>query len=259
MALGERIQTEDNDLKPMLRTQSLAALTGLVIAFSAMPALADDNDVIPQISVSATGMADVAPDMAIINLTVLRQADTAREALDANTDAMAQVLDAMRGEGIEDRDLQTANFNIQPRIVYPEPTNGVRPPPVITGYDVSNSLTVRVRDLDRLGAILDQSVTLGVNQGGGIMFTNDDPAAALDEARTEAMQIAIAKAQTLTEAAGIGLGRILSIAENSNQPRPVPMARSDMAMVAAEAAPVPIAAGENTYRVTVNVTFELAQ
>ncbi|MBO6639403.1 MAG: SIMPL domain-containing protein [Roseitalea sp.] len=222
-------------------------------------ALADDDDITPQITVSATGTANVAPDMAVIGLTVLREAETARDALDANTMAMAEVLAAMQAEGIAERDLQTSNFNIQPRYVHPEPKNGVRPAPRIVGYQVSNSLTVRVRDLERLGAILDQSVTLGVNQGGGISFTNDDPSAAITEARTKAMQAAIGKAETLTEAAGIGLGRILTISEQSSEPRPIAMARGAVMEMAADAAPVPVAAGENTYRVSVNVTFELAQ
>ena len=227
---------------------------------AASPSLAaDQDDVTPHISVSATGEADIAPDMAVINLTVLREAETAREALDANNAAIARVLEAMQSEGIEERDLQTSNFNIQPRYVYPEARDGTRQPPRIVGYQVSNGLTVRVRDLDRLGAVLDRSVTLGVNQGGGIMFTNDDPTAAIAEARAQAMQNAIAKAETLTEAAGIGLGRILSISEGSSQPRPMPIARAEMALAAPAAADVPIAVGENNYRVHVSVTFALDQ
>lgn len=248
----------------MIHLRSFAAATALAaILFadaSTVPALAEDHDPIPQISVSATGTADIEPDMAVINLTVLREAETARQALDANTLAMSEVLDAMKAEGIEDRDLQTSNFNIQPRYVYPEPRDGVRPAPRIVGYQVSNSLTVRVRDLDRLGSILDTSVTLGVNQGGGIMFTNDDPSEAISQARTKAMQNAIEKAETLTAAAGIGLGRVLSISEQSGPGRPIPIARAEMAMAADIASePVPIAAGESTYRVSVNVTFELDQ
>ena len=243
----------------MKRTFLPAALAIIALPLAAAPAIADDDDITPQISVSATGNAEIAPDMAVINLTVLREAETARAALDANTAAMTEVLAAMRDEGIEERDLQTANFHIQPRYIYPRSDNGTRQEPRIVGYIVSNGLTVRVRDLDRLGAILDMSVTLGVNQGGGITFTNDDPSAALTEARTNAMQEAIAKAETLTAAAGIGLGRILSISEQSSQPRPIAMARAETALVADAAAPVPVAAGENTYRVSVNVTFELEQ
>ncbi|XHC16436.1 SIMPL domain-containing protein [Oceaniradius stylonematis] len=246
-------------LKPIRTSPIAAAFAATALTAAAGHAIAADNDITPQITVSATGTADIAPDMAVIGLTVLREAETAREALDANTEAMAEILAAMRAEGIAERDLQTSNFNIQPRYVYPEPKDGIRPAPRIVGYQVSNSLTVRVRDLDRLGAILDQSVTLGVNQGGGISFTNDDPSAAITEARTKAMKAAISKAGTLTEAAGIGLGRILSISEQSSEPRPMPVARAAMMEMAADAAPVPVAAGENTYRVSVNVTFELAQ
>lgn len=247
-------------LNAIRKTPLAAAFAATALAASAVaPAIASDNDITPQITVSATGTADIAPDMAVIGLTVLREADTAREALDANTKAMAEVLAAMQAVGIAERDLQTSNFNIQPRYVYPEPKDGIRPEPRIVGYQVSNSLTVRVRDLERLGAILDQSVTLGVNQGGGISFTNDDPSAAITEARTKAMQAAISKAETLTAAAGIGLGRILSISEQSSEPRPMPVARAAMMEMAADAAPVPVAAGENNYRVSVSVTFELEQ
>lgn len=237
-----------------------AIAVGALIMTGVGPATADENDVTPQISVSATGSAEVAPDMAVINLTVVREAETAREALDANTAAMSEVLAAMQAEGIAERDLQTSNFNIQPRYVYPEPVDGERPAPRIVGYEVSNSLTVRIRDLERVGAILDTSVTLGVNRGGGIRFTNDDPAEAIAQARTEAMRNAIAKAETLTEAAGIGLGRILSISENSNEPRPMAIERAAVMQAdMGNAAPVPVAAGENSYQVTVNVTFELDQ
>lgn len=245
-------------LKPAAAATLSGALALVMLTSAAMAHDTGPAKPTPTISVSATGTAEIAPDMAVIDLSVLREAETAREALDANTAAMAEVLAAMQEEGIADRDLQTSNFSIQPIVVYPRSTNGRQDPPRITGYRVVNALTVRVRDLDRVGAILDLSVSLGVNQGGGISFTNDDPSEAITRARTEAMQAAIAKATTLTEAAGIGLGAILSISEHSDQPRPIAMARAEMAM-ASDSAPVPIAAGENTYRVTVNVSFELDQ
>ncbi|MEN0000077.1 MAG: SIMPL domain-containing protein [Pseudomonadota bacterium] len=211
----------------------------------------------PRIIVSGTGTADIAPDMAVLTLSVLRQAETARAALDANNQAMAAVLDAMRAEGIEDRDLQTANFRINPRFERPSSSNSQRRDPVIIGYDVYNTLTVRVRDLDSLGAVIDRSVTLGANSGGNIQFTNDDPSAAIEQARIKAMQEALRKAETLSSTAGVGLGPILQISEQSSQPRPVPFARAEMAVVADAA--VPIATGENSYSVTVNVTIALDQ
>lgn len=234
----------------------------LATAISAAPhaALAQQSEPTPRIVVSGEGTADIAPDMAVVTLSVVREAETARAALDANTTAMADVLAAMEAEGIEKRDLQTSNFSIEPKIVYPKNYNETREPPKIVGYTVRNSLTVRIRDLGNLGSILDKSVTLGVNQGGQIAFTNDDPSQAIEEARVKAMQEAIAKAKTLTGTAGVGLGKVLEISENSYRPQPVPMARAEMVMMdAAKSAPVPVAAGENSYSVTVNVTFALEQ
>lgn len=243
-----------------LAAQAIAGAMALTVLGTSAPAAYahEQTPPVPTISVSATGTAEIAPDMAMITLTVLREGETARAALDANTAAMADVLAAMQAEGIAERDLQTSNFSVQPVYVYPRNNGNRAEEPRIVGYRVHNSLTVRVRDLDRLGAILDTSVTLGVNQGGQIMFTNDDPAAAISEARAEAMRNAIAKARELTDAAEIGLGKIVTITEQSDRPQPIRLARAESAMVA-DSAPVPIAAGENSYRVTVNVTFELDQ
>jgi len=185
------------------------------------PLLANDDTPVPRILVSGQGSANVAPDMAVLSLTVTREADSAREALDASSATMHDVLEAMRAEGIEARDLQTSNFSIQPR--YSQPAvgrSGQREAPRIVGYTVRNSLTVRIRDISALGAILDRSVTLGVNEGGNIMFTNADPSAAIEQARIMAVQQAVAKAQTLATAAGVEAGRILEISEPSSNPRP---------------------------------------
>ncbi|MEM8749045.1 MAG: SIMPL domain-containing protein [Pseudomonadota bacterium] len=213
------------------------------------------------IQVSATGNANIAPDMAIVNLSVLREADTAREALDANTKATAQVLQAMKDEGIEDRDLQTSNFSIQPRYFYPpRKKDGSQEQPRIVGYTVSNSLTVRIRDLTRVGAILDKSVTLGVNSGGQIQFSNSKPEEAINTAREAAVRNALAKAQTLTTGLGVEIGRVITISEQARgRPAPRGIARMAKAMVADEAAPVPVAAGENTYSVTVSVRWAIKQ
>jgi len=239
--------------------KSFAAALMLAAPLIAMPAAAQDSQPTPRIVVTGEGSATIAPDMAVLTLTVLREGKTAREALDANSAAMQEVLDAMKAEGIEERDLQTANFSIEPQYYYPpRKDNGEAEQPRITGYLVRNSLTVRLRDLDKLGGVLDKSVTLGVNQGGNIAFTNDDPSATVEKARMEAMKNAIAKATTLTEAAGIGLGKVLEISEVSTPSAPEPFAKVRSAMVEAADA-VPVAAGENAYTVTVNVTFALDQ
>ena len=221
--------------------------------------LADANKPVPRILVTGEGSADLAPDMAILTMTVSRQAETARAALDANSAAMKDVLTAMKTAGIEARDLQTSAFSIQPNYFNPpQKPSGKREPPRIVSYTVRNSLTVRVRDLSAVGVILDKSVSLGVNQGGHITFTNEDPTEAITQARTMAVKHAVRKAKTLADAAGVKTGQLLEISEQSFNQRPMPMARSAMsAGLTAEA--VPVSAGENTYKVTVNVSFAIDQ
>ncbi len=221
--------------------------------------LADDNKPISRILVTGEGHAELAPDMAILTLTVTSEAETARDALDANSDAMAEVLTAMKAAGIRENDLQTSGFSIQPRYFHPPvKPSGQREAPQIVGYTVRNSLTVRVRDISSVGAILDKSVSLGVNEGGNIRFTNEDPSGAITQARTRAVKNAMAKAKTLADAAGIKTGRILEISEHSSNPRPMHMAQADMSLARSGNA-VPVATGENTYSVTVNISLEIDQ
>lgn len=231
--------------------------SALVAAFAASPAFAQQAEPQPRIIVSGTGQAAVAPDMAILSLTVMRDAPTAREALTANNAAMADVLKAMKDEGIAERDLQTAGFSINPRYHYPNAADGTQQEPKIVAYVVANNLTVRIRDLARVGALLDTSVTLGVNQGGSVAFVNDDTTAALQEAREKAMADAYSKAATLAKAAGVKTGKVLEISEQVNYAQPAPIARA--MVMKAEADAVPMAAGENSYSVTVNVTFGIEQ
>lgn len=209
------------------------------------------------IMVSGEGEAAIAPDMAVISLAVMRDAETAGEALSANSAAMAEVLADLKAQGIADKDLQTTDFSIQPKYKQETRTDGTYEAPVIVGYTVSSGLTVRVRDLAKLGEIIDRSVKLGVNQGGGISFTNDDPEAAVEAARKQAVEKAAAKAKTLTEAAGVKLGRVVEISENFARPMPQVYAAAPMAKMADES--VPIASGENLYTVTVNITYAIEQ
>jgi len=236
-------------------TVSTLVLVASLVAL-ATPSRADDDE-IPYIEVSASGTADAAPDTALLSLTVLRIEKTARAALDANNEAMSTVLAEMDSAGIAARDLQTSGFSLQPRYHYPKAgSDGQRPPPVLTGYAASNQLTVRVRDLAMAGGILDKAVSLGVNKVGNIRFVIDQPAALLTMARESAVSNAVAKARTLASAAGTSLGDILRITERNGTPRPMPMMKASMAR--AESA-VPIAAGEISYSVTVNMRWALKQ
>ena len=224
-----------------------------------VPANASEPENLPTIKVSATGQAQLTPDMAILNLSVVREAKSAREALNANNRAMKDVIAALQEAGIKPKDLQTANFNIQPCYNSRKSVSTNNQQPQIIGYQVSNSLSVKVRDLAILGSVLDRVVTLGVNSGGNVQFTNQNPDGAIAQARANAMKKAIAKAQTLVEAAGVKLGQIVSISEGVEAGFPVraEMARASFKNVGGGA--VPVAAGENTYKVTVHASWHINQ
>lgn len=228
-----------------------------IASAAALPALAATAGAAerpqPRIVVVGEGEATVAPDMAMLSLTVMREAKTAREALDANNDAMAAVIAAMKSSGIEDRDLQTSSIQINPRYNYTSKQDGTQEAELVA-YQVSNTLSVRVRELARAGEILDKSVSLGVNQGGGISFLNEDPKPTVEQARRRAVEDGMAKARTLAEAAGVKLGPVVEISETSNGPQPIQIEAKAFRDAAAAA---PVEAGENSYRVQVNLTFEL--
>ncbi|MBD8554936.1 SIMPL domain-containing protein [Rhizobium sp. CFBP 8762] len=234
----------------------VSAVAFCVIASSAVAQDAPNNST-QVISVTGEGRAEMAPDMALVTLSVVRNAATAREAMDGTSKAVGDILTALKADGIQERDLQTSDFAINPQYQYPDNNNGQNEAPKLIGYSVSNTLNVRVRDVTKLGELLDKSVTLGVNQGGSIQFTNDNPEKALSDARKEAVEDAISKAKELTEAAGIKLGPVLTISENSFRSPPIPVAFSARAQMADAKAPAPIAAGENAYDVSVSMTFKL--
>ncbi|MBL8584385.1 MAG: SIMPL domain-containing protein [Rhizobiaceae bacterium] len=234
---------------------SLIALT--LAAAAAMPAMARAAEPVTpgRVIVAGEGEATTAPDMALLSLSVMREAATAREALDANNDAMAAVISGMKAAGIAERDLQTAGFQISPRYNFTNKPDGTQEA-VLVGYQVTNTLSVRVRDIDKTGEIIDKAVTLGVNQGAGISFVNEDPSATITEARKRAIADAIARAKVLTEAAGVTLGRVVEIADQFSTQPPSPMLAKSFDAVSASA---PVQSGENAYRVQVSVTFEIAK
>jgi uncharacterized protein YggE len=256
-AVENRSDAADAGFLKERRMRKIVPLALAAVLALPLGAQAQETPPTPRIVVAGEGEVAIRPDMAWINLSVTREADTARAALDDANEAVAGVIAALKQAGIGDRDLQTSGLSIDPRYVYPQNNDGTQQPRIV-GYQVTNSLTVRVRDLARVGEVIDRAVTLGVNQGGGIVFDNDDPKDAVTEARKRAVADAAAKARTLAEAAGVGLGRVIEIAESSPVDPPVPMPKV-MRMEAADAAAVPIEAGENTYRIQVRITYEIAQ
>lgn len=204
-----------------------------------------------RLEISARGEVKRVPDIATISAGVVTQAADARTALTDNSTRIARVIAALRKAGVAERDLSTAQISLSPQYRYAD-----NQPPVITGYQASNSVSIRFRDISASGAILDALVAQGVNQINGPQLSIDKPAAALDEARLAAMAQARVRADLYARAAGLTVRRIVAISENADEvvrPYPVMM----RAMAADSMAKTEVLPGEQSLGVTVNVTFEL--
>ncbi|MBS0125176.1 SIMPL domain-containing protein [Thetidibacter halocola] len=212
----------------------------------ATPLYADEAG---RITVTGEGQAFAAPDMATITLGVTERADNARDAMDATSAGVAAILGRLTAMGVEPRDVQTSDLSLGP--VWTQHNSSGEA--VITGYEASNRLTVRVRNLDSLGGVLDAVLEDGANRFSGLGFGLQDPAPLEDEARRAAVADALARARLYAEAAGVDLGPILSINESGGV-RPMPM---DAPMFAARAEAVPVAAGETGLSASVTIVFAL--
>ena len=224
------------------------AAVALAGALLTAPALAQ---VIPPAAISVTGEATVSvpPDLAEIDGGVTSEAKTAREASEANNAAMGKVLQALKGAGIEEKDVQTARLSLQPQSA-PNRSG----PSAIAGYRASNRVTVRVRDVTKVANVIDTLVGAGANEIGGINFVVSQASKLLDEARERAVADARRKAEIYAKAAGVTLGAPLSISEEGNS-APAPYRR----MAAGMAASAPVAQGEETLAVTVSVSWAIKQ
>ena len=243
----------------MLRSPKTSILALLLLAATALSAMtqharAHDSEQKRTLSLSATGAVKTTPDKVDITTGVTGEAPTAREALDKNTEAMTAIVQALKAEGIEAKDIQTVNFSVMPVYEQFQPDGKPRPAPRITGYRVINQVHIQVRDTGKLGAILDKVVEFGANTIDGIAFDVAEPAKLRDEARKLAVQNAIATAKVYAEAAGVTLGQILSISEDESGP--VPFGRPAAARMEMSK-DVPIEGGTATVETRVRVTWEL--
>ena len=225
----------------------MRCLALLMVVFWPLASLAEE---LPrQIVVSAIGAASATPDMATVSIGVMREAETAKEAMQGVGEATAAVLEEIAEAGIEPRDVQTSSLMLNP--VWEQ--DGTRTP-AIRGYSAATMLSIRVRDLENLGNLLDAVVDQGANRLNGLSFGIADTDAVESEARTDAVKRAREMAETLAAAAGVDLGAIQSISEGGGGGAPAPMMRGAMM----EAADMPIASGELDIRVSVTVVFEIS-
>lgn len=222
----------------------------LMLAITPGVLVAQDNE--RRMTLTGVGEVFVAPDMAVISLGVSSLDPKASDAMRINSAAMNKIFARLKEVGIESRDIQTSQLSLNPRWQQRSSNNN---PPRIVGYEALNTVTVRVRDLGAVGAVLDVLTQTGANRINHIGFRVQNPRPHKDEARRLAVADARIKAELYAQAAGVELGQVIQISENSGTAQPRPMARMEMASMAADA--VPVAAGEMGLRATVTIVYSL--
>ena len=233
-------------------------LCALLVGVAAVPsaALAQDGTIRPiagtRLDISATGTVSRVPDLAIISAGVVTRATTASGAIADNATRMARVRAALKRAGIADRDIQTSSINLNPDYRYQDGQ-----PPVLTGYQASNNVSIRFRDIRNSGRILDALVAEGANQINGPTLTIDKPEAAYDEARGSALAVGRARAELYARGLGMRVVRLLSVSESGGYSRP-PMPMMERGAVAMSAdAKTSLDPGSQDLEVTLAMSFEL--
>ncbi len=237
------------------RAAAVTIAAALIAAIpAAIPAQAQSSQWPPDrrlVVVIGEGSVTVAPDYASIRSGVTTRAKTAKEATDANSKTMAAIVAALLGAGIEQKDIQTSRFSVAPVYVTPQPGTEQK----LSGFSVSNQVSLTIRAIDKVGDILDRLITAGATDAGSVEFLHSDTSKQLDRAREAAVADARRKAGLYAQASGLSLGSVAWITEDTDYTPP--FAKAALRMPAAMAASVPIAAGEDTLHVRITVGFEM--
>lgn len=243
----------------LMRTVGVASVLLVAAAlFPTLPAEAQQDPLPPPpatLTVLGSGEASAVPDTARLRAGVETRAATAGEALAANSVAMQAVIDALAAAGIEGADVATYGISLHPMIEHrtgPDNTDVQ-----IESFIASNGVTVTIGDPDQVGAVIDTVVRAGANDLGGLSFEIADQTALEDRARRAAVEDARVAAETYAEAAGVRLGRILSISDRLTGDGPRPMTAGSPRAMAADAAP-PVALGTRSVTAVANVVWEIA-
>jgi uncharacterized protein len=206
------------------------------------------------LNLAAYGESKIAPDMATITLGVMTESPTAAAAMQANASQMSRVIAALKRAGLEDRDIQTSQLNLSPQYRYEQ-----NQPPKLTGYQASNQVTLTVRDLARLGQIVDATVNSGANQVHGVSFGLNDPTEAENAARRAAVQALEQKAALYAQATGHRVVRLVSLSESGGYAPPPPMPMMQMARAESMDAATKVAPGELNVRIDITGLYEIAR
>jgi len=240
----------------------LAVILGLFVIVLIVSTAVDIKDKLTEtkntITVSDTGTIYAKPDLAIVNFSVVVEKKTVAEAMSDNTKKMNAVISSVKEQGVEDKDLKTTNFNISPRYEWYDSTqyypSGQR---VLVGYEVRQTLQVKIRDMEKVGSILENGTSAGANEISDLQFTIDNEDDLKTQARTEAIEKAKARAEVLAEELGINLVRISNFSESGvlpyfyssmNEAAPLGMGGGDA---------LSVETGENKIEVTVSITYEI--
>jgi hypothetical protein len=204
------------------------------------------------INVNGSSQVILTPDIAYVSIGVHTEAEDAKEAVAANNEQTQAVVDALVAEGVDPKDIQTVNFSIYPQERY-SPTGES----LGRYFAVDNTVSVKVRDLDSLGDLLDAAVQAGANTIYGISFDVENKDAALEQGRQAAVENARLQAEQLAAAAGVSLGPVYSISSYSSYPVPMAYDVKGIGGAADAAASVPISPGQQTITVDVSVAYEI--
>jgi uncharacterized protein len=233
------------------RTNGQNASTGLDPAAAKLAAYgADTNTNNNGISVTGQGSTWLKPDVATFAIGVETMDADAQKARTANNASMKKVLDALKAQGVEDKDVTTTGYNMYAR--YDD--KGA----AIIGYTVSNNVQVKVRNLDKLGDVLTAVGDAGANTAGGISFDVQDRTTAYNQALAQAMEKARARADVIAKASGVKLGKVMVINESSSYSGPV-FAGAEMAAAAKDSMAVPVSGGQLEVTASVNVSYEIVK
>ena len=215
------------------------------------------QDVQSTISVSAVGEVYARPDLALTSFSVVSEEKTADDALSKNSESMNKIIEFLKNSGIEDKDLKTTTFRISPRYEWRNgsefsyPLTGQR---VLVGYEVTQSLQVKIRDMLKIGVLIEGATNAGATGVGSLEFTFDDE----DEFKKQAREIAInkakSKAKELAQQLGVALGRITNFSESAVSP--IFYGAKEAYALGGGAAPE-IETGENLIQSTVIITYEI--
>jgi uncharacterized protein YggE len=232
------------------------AIPLLAMSALSLPATAAEVQIqaqAPVVELSVSETVNAAPDIAQVGTGVTTRARTAKEAVRLNAIAMQKVVDRLKAFGIAAKDIQTSNFNLNAQFNYP---NGGTP--VFTGYEASNQVTAKLRQVDKVGDVLDALVAAGANNINGPSFMLDDDTAQQQSARTRAFQRGQAMAQDYARMAGYTGVRLLEVSESVQGRGPVPPMPVAFRAEAAQAK-TPIEAGEVGTTVNLTVKYEMTR